>query len=107
MALKIDHTANIFAALGDPTRLKLVKRLCDDGPLSITALTEGLHVTRQGISKHLKIMEDVGLINGERQGREMIYELSQKRFEIAQKYLEEVSLRWDCALERLRALVED
>jgi DNA-binding transcriptional ArsR family regulator len=96
----------LFAALGDDTRLRLVARLCD-GPASITRLTARSKVTRQAITKHLRVMEESGLARSERHGRETIWQLEHQRIEDARRYLEAVSERWDSALLRLRKFVEE
>jgi DNA-binding transcriptional ArsR family regulator len=98
--------APVFAALGDETRLRLVSRLCEDGPLSITELTAGSRVTRQAITKHLRAMQRVGLVREARRGRESIWELETRRLAEARRYLEAISEQWDRALGRLRRLVE-
>ena len=98
----VESTAELFSALGDKTRLQLVKRLCDSGPISIRELSEGLDISRQAITKHLRVMEECGLVSSEKQGRQQIFELDQRRFEIAKAYLESVSSRWDAAIERLK-----
>ena len=59
-----------FAALGDPTRLALVTRLCDDGPASIARLAEAGTVTRQAVTKHLRVLERAGIVSATRAGRE-------------------------------------
>ncbi|MGO8969444.1 MAG: ArsR/SmtB family transcription factor [Myxococcaceae bacterium] len=100
-------SASIFAALGDETRLRLVSRLCDQGPTSITKLVSGSSVTRQGITKHLQVMERAGLVRGSRRGRERIWELEKKRLEVAKGYLDVISERWDAVLDRLRKFVEE
>jgi DNA-binding transcriptional ArsR family regulator len=100
-------SALLFAALGDKTRLRLVSRLCDAGPLSITKLTAGSNVTRQAITKHLRVMEDAGLVRSTRHGRESIWQLERRRLEDAGHYLHLISKQWDDALGRLRELVED
>jgi DNA-binding transcriptional ArsR family regulator len=100
-------SAPVFAALGDETRLGLVSRLCDQGPMSITRLASGSAMTRQAITKHLLVMERAGLVQGHRQGRESIWELENEPLEIARGYLDRISQRWDKSLERLRKLVED
>jgi DNA-binding transcriptional ArsR family regulator len=100
-------SAPIFAALGDETRLRLVSRLCDDGPMSITGLTEGSRVTRQAITKHLHVMEEAGLVRSTRHGRESIWQLDQRRLKDARHYLDLISKQWDNALARLREFVED
>lgn len=88
-------SAHLFAALGDETRLRLVSRLCDGGPMSITKLTEGSKVTRQAITKHLRMMEGSGLVRSMRHGRESVWQLDQRRLENARRYLDLISKQWD------------
>jgi len=99
--------APAFAALGDERRLRLVARLCQDGPLSITELTAGSDVTRQAITKHLRVMEQAGLVRGARRGRESVWQLEQQRLADVRRYLDLISEQWDAALGRLRRLVEE
>lgn len=100
------QSASLFAALGDQTRLRLVSRLCDGGPMSITRLTEGSKVTRQAITKHLRVMEDAGLVRNTWRGRESVWQLEMQRFKDARRHLDLISKQWDDALGRLRAFVE-
>ena len=100
------ESAVVFAALGDDTRLRLVARLSGEGPLSITKLTVGLPITRQAITKHLRVMERAGLVRGIAQGRQSVWQLERKRFEDVRRYLEMISAQWDETLGRLKALVE-
>jgi len=97
----------VFAALGDETRLRLVSRLCGQGPLSIARLTEGSDVTRQAITKHLRVLADVGLVRATRDGRESVWELQPRRLEDARRTLDLISKQWDDALGRLKAFVEE
>ncbi len=99
--------AGVFAALGDPTRLRLISRLCEAGPQSIVRLTDGTRVTRQAVTKHLHALAKAGLVRSTRDGRERIWEVQPRRLADAQRYLDEISTRWDEAIERLRAFVED
>jgi DNA-binding transcriptional ArsR family regulator len=96
----------VFAALGDAARLRLVSLLCDRGPLSITRLTVGSRVTRQAITKHLRVLEAAGLVRSRRRGRESIWQLEQRRLKEARRYLAAISSQWDDALGRLRKFVE-
>jgi DNA-binding transcriptional ArsR family regulator len=98
--------ALLFAALGDETRLLLVSRLCHRGPMSITRLAEGSMVTRQGITKHLRVMERARLVRSARQGRERVWELDQRRLSEARRYLDLISEQWAQALARLQRFVE-
>ena len=93
--------------MGDETRLRIVSRLCDRGPMSITGLTEGSKVTRQAVTKHLKVMEGSGLVGSSWRGRENVWQLNQRRVEEARRYLDIISKQWDDALLRLQAFVED
>src|SRR5689334_23666117 len=99
-------SAPVFAALGDETRLAVVRRLCTSGPLSIARLTEGSDVTRQAITKHLQVLADAGLVHGIRRGREKLWELEPRQIEVARRWLDLVSMRWDEALDRLKRTVE-
>ena len=101
------RSAPIFAALGDATRLHVVSRLSGGGPMSITQLTEGSDVTRQAVTKHLNVLADAGLVRGFRQGRERVWELRTRQLEEARRALDLISHRWDEALERLRAMLEE
>lgn len=99
-------SAPVFAALGDPTRLGLVVRLSEGGPQSIKRLTRGSNRTRQAVTKHLLVLAEAGLVRGARVGRESRWELERARLEVAYRYLDLVSRRWDEALGRLQKLVE-
>ena len=100
------ESAPLFAALGDPTRLHVLARLCQEGPLSIGRLSEGSQVSRQAVTKHLRVMANAGLVSGKRRGREHVWSLKPRRLDDARRALDVISRQWDDALERLRALVE-
>jgi DNA-binding transcriptional ArsR family regulator len=102
-----DPAADVFFALGDETRLSVVRRLGAGGPLSATALSEGARVTRQAIAKHLRVLEGARLVTHERRGREVLYALEASRLEDARAFLDAVSAGWDRAIERLRRAVEE
>jgi len=99
--------APVFAALGDETRLRLVTRLSAEGPLSIARLTAGGAITRQGVTKHLRVLAEAGLARSSQLGRERIWELEPRPLLTARECLDQVSAQWDEALGRLRRLVED
>jgi len=98
--------AQVFAALGDETRLLLILKLGAGTPLSIVQLTEGSKRTRQAITKHLRVLEDVGLVSGERSGRERLYRLEAEPLQNLKEYLDLVAAQWDDALSRLKGFVE-
>lgn len=98
--------AVVFAALGDPTRLALVARLCTGEPRSIAQLTADSHLTRQAITKHLRVLQRAGIVRSARSGRESRYALDLQPIEEVRRYLERVSAQWNDALARLKAFVE-
>jgi DNA-binding transcriptional ArsR family regulator len=99
--------APIFAALGDEIRLSLVAKLSGGEPRSITQLTEGSRVTRQAITKHLRVLEGAGLVRSAREGRESLFQLQPEPLDEVKQYLDRVSTEWDQALARLKSFVED
>ena len=99
--------AAIFAALGDPTRLAILGRLSDGGDHSISALASGGPLTRQAVTKHLKVLEGAGLVQAARAGRESRYRYRPQAVQAARAYLETVSAQWDEALGRLKRMVEE
>ena len=98
--------APVFAALGDVTRLELISRLSDGEELSITALTDGLDLTRQAITKHLQVLHHAGIVDSRRVGRESRYTIRPDPITAARDYLSQVSKQWDSAIARLRSAVE-
>lgn len=101
------NVAATFAALGDPMRLELLTRLIDRRTRSITELSDGLPITRQGVRKHLKVLEDADVVVGRRVGREHQFALKAERVFDARAYLDRVSAQWEDAAMRLKSFVED
>ena len=99
--------ADVFFALGDGTRLSVVRKLGAGGALSATALSEGAQVTRQAIVKHLQVLEGARLVTHEKRGREVLYALEPVRLDDARTFLDAISASWDRAIARLQRLVED
>jgi len=98
--------APIFAALGDETRLALVATLSRGEPSSITKLTEGTRLTRQAVTKHLRVLQRARIVRSVRAGREKLFELDPARIKQVGEYADTVSKQWDQALARLKAFVE-
>ena len=82
-------------------------RLGNGLPHSITQLTEGSRLTRQAITKHLQVLGAAGLVESERRGREHIWNFKAEELNEARDFLNDVSSKWDQALGRLKAFVED
>lgn len=96
----------VFAALGDPTRLRLIAALCAGSALSITQLAAGTTISRQAVTRHLEVLAEAGLVHGTRHGRERLWELEPSRIEEARRALDTIAAQWDQALTRLKSLVE-
>ena len=99
--------ARVFAALGDRTRLRLLARLSDGRSRSIAALSQDSELTRQAVTKHLRVLEDAGLVSSLRAGRESRFQYRPEPLAEARGWLDRLSAQWDDALGRLRDLVED
>jgi DNA-binding transcriptional ArsR family regulator len=106
VAAAASSPAPVFAALGDRTRLSILSRLSDGQRRSIITLSADTHLTRQAVSKHLRVLERVGLVSSIRAGRENQFTYSPKAIVDARSYLDAVSAQWGDALSRLQLLVE-
>ncbi|MDL2400189.1 ArsR/SmtB family transcription factor [Rhizobium mayense] len=107
-AVNLSGAAPIFSALGDPVRLAIVARLCKDGPLPTIELKQCADgVSRQGVTKHLQVLEEVGLVESDRTGRDRQWRLQAQQLVAVRDYLGWISAQWDQRLELLRAFVED
>ena len=98
--------AAVFAALGDETRLSLLARLCDGKHYSIAELTQGTRLTRQAVTKHLRVLQRVHIVYQARAGRESLFTFNPQPVIEMKEYLELVSKQWDSALARLKTFVE-
>jgi DNA-binding transcriptional ArsR family regulator len=107
VAARRQPRAPVFAALGDETRLSLVAKLCGGQPYSISQLTKGSRLTRQAITKHLRVLENAGFVHNVHAGRESRFKFDPKPVEEIREYLDLVSEQWDQALSRLKSFVED
>lgn len=104
-ALKLH--ASVFAALGDATRLSVLGKLLSGEPQSIARLTLGTNLSRQAVTKHLRVLANAGVVRSVRAGRESLFELEPQPIAEVRDYLDQVSRQWDNALARLKAHLED
>jgi DNA-binding transcriptional ArsR family regulator len=103
----LKERASVFAALGDVTRLSVLTKLMNGEAQSISRLTAGTRLSRQAVTKHLRVLEEVGVVRGVRAGREALFKLEPKPIDEARKYLESVAKQWDDALGRLKSFVDE
>ena len=105
MASAARDKAAIFAALGDPTRLALVETLSDGHGRSISELASGAGMSRQAVTKHLKVLEKAGLVANDRIGRESRFAFDPSKLNDLANYLQSVSRHWDEAISRLKTFL--
>jgi DNA-binding transcriptional ArsR family regulator len=103
----LQKAAPIFSALGDETRLRLVAVLCAGGAMSIAQLTAGTEITRQGVTKHLQILAEAGLVHDVKVGRERLWKFDPTQIDEARRSLEVIAQQWDHALNKLKMALED
>lgn len=101
-----ESLAPTFAALGDPTRLKLLAVLCEGGAYSISQLTETTDISRQGVTKHLNVLAEAGVVTDLKAGRERLWQLELQKLDEARLALEAVGREWEQALGRLKSFIE-
>ena len=102
----MEGRAAVFAALGDETRLALLGKLSGGQRQSISQLACGSSLTRQAITKHLRVLEGAGVVQSARVGRESLFEFKPEPLRDVRAYLDRVSGQWDQALARLKSFVE-
>jgi len=107
MAMQATARADLFGSLADPMRRNLLVNLAENSPKTATQLAEEFPITRQGILKHLNILEDAGLVAVHQIGREKRYALTPEPLNELERWLKLLNAKWDERLLRLKNLVED
>jgi len=98
--------ADVFAALGDPNRQRLLELLAAGGRASATTLAAPIAVTRQAVDKHLRVLERAGLVSSARAGRQVMYAVRGEEFERSAAWLRDVAASWDRRLAAIKAAAE-
>lgn len=101
-----DPPDELFAALADATRRRILRAVAEQGPLTATALTAEVPVSRQAVAKHLAVLRDAGLVTAERAGRETRFTASTAPLDDLAAWAESAGRRWDARLTRLRRRFE-
>jgi DNA-binding transcriptional ArsR family regulator len=96
----------VWTAVGDPNRRRLLDLLLDAGESTPTKLATHLPLTRQAVSKHLAVLERAGLVNSTPQGRQTTYRIRADALDLATRSIAEVAARWDRRLRRIKAIAE-
>ncbi len=97
---------DLWSAIGDPTRRRMLDLLLTSGPGTATSLSGGLPVTRQAVSKHLAVLDRVGLVHVTSAGRERIYQVDEAQLAKAVAQLSSVGSAWDARLHRIKQIAE-
>ncbi|MFJ6566346.1 ArsR/SmtB family transcription factor [Streptomyces sp. NPDC091292] len=97
---------DLWSAVGDPTRRRMLDLLLADGHGTATSLSEHLPVTRQAIAKHLGVLDRVGLVYATPAGRERRYRVDEAQLARAVAQLSSVGAAWDARLQRIKRIAE-
>ena len=99
--------AEIYKALGDPTRLEIIKRLAGRSPYTIGELSENLGVSRQGARKQIQVLVAANVVQLTPQGRETQVNLDTATLQLAKEFISKLEGQWDQRLEALEHFAED
>jgi ArsR family transcriptional regulator, cadmium/lead-responsive transcriptional repressor len=97
---------DLWSAVGDPTRRRMLDQLLLDGAGTATSLSEHLPVTRQAVSKHLDMLDRAGLVHATAIGREKRYQVDDAQLSRAVAQLSSVGATWDARLRRIKKIAE-
>jgi DNA-binding transcriptional ArsR family regulator len=106
MTASSDESDRLWAALGDPMRIRLLDLLLEHGEATASTLARALPITRQGVSKHLAVLERDGLVTARRSGRELLYAVREERLDQARAALARIAARWDTRLAAIKKMAE-
>jgi DNA-binding transcriptional ArsR family regulator len=107
MTTRSDEDDGLWAALGDPMRIRLLDLLLERGEATASTLAGALPITRQGVSKHLTVLEREGLVSAHRSGREVRYAVREERLGQARAALARIAARWDTRLTAIKKMAEE
>ena len=106
MTARSDEADRLWAALGDPMRIRLLDLLLERGEATASTLAGAVSITRQGVAKHLTVLERDGLVTAHRSGREVRYAVREERLDQARAALARTATRWDTRLTAIKKLAE-
>jgi DNA-binding transcriptional ArsR family regulator len=106
MTTRSDDADRLWAALGDPMRIRLLDLLLERGEATASTLADALPITRQGVSKHLAVLERDGFVTAHRSGREVRYVVREERLDQARAAIARTAARWDARLTAIKKMAE-
>jgi DNA-binding transcriptional ArsR family regulator len=98
---------SVFAALADPTRRSLLLNLAENRPKTASELAREYPISRQGLIKHLNILDEAGFVSVFEEGRKKRYALSLQPLTELEQFIQELNAKWDQRLLRLKAMFEE
>jgi DNA-binding transcriptional ArsR family regulator len=104
--MRTEPDDDLWAAIADPSRRRVLDLLVQRGEASASALAGQVPFSRQAVSKHLVVLEEAGLVGHRKQGREVLYRVDAGRLDQASRAMAEVAQRWDRRLEIIKRLAE-
>ena len=97
---------DLWSAVGDPTRRRLLDQLLGDGDGTATGLSQHVPVTRQAVAKRLDVLDRAGLVHATPVGREKRYQVDEAQLARAVAQLASVGATWDARLRRIKRIAE-
>lgn len=97
---------DLWSAVADPTRRRMLDVLLDRGEATATVLAGELPVTRQAVAKQLAVLDRAGLVEGRRRGREVRYAIRPQRLDVATRSMAQVAAEWDARLSAIKRIAE-
>jgi DNA-binding transcriptional ArsR family regulator len=104
--VKPDPDDELWSAIGDPSRRRVLDLLVRGGEASASWLAGQVPFSRQAVSKHLAVLEEAGLISRRKQGREVLYQVDAARLDQATRAMAEIASQWDRRLDTIKRLAE-
>jgi ArsR family transcriptional regulator, cadmium/lead-responsive transcriptional repressor len=104
--MRTEPDDRLWSAIADPSRRRVLDLLVQGGEASASSLADQVPFSRQAVSKHLVVLEEVGLISRRKQGREVLYRVEAARLDQATRALAELANRWDRRLDAIKSLAE-
>lgn len=101
------EVSRVFQALGDPVRLEMLSRLSQQQPATISVVSQGLGISRQGARKHLQVLADAGVVAFEPKGRDVHVRIEGATLDAARAFIAKLELQWDDRLAALKQFVEE
>ena len=106
MTAVVEEVDELWSAIGDPTRRRVLDVILDRGEATATVVAGELPVTRQAVAKHIAVLGRAGLVEARREGREVRYAVRPQRLDAAARSMASVAAQWDTRLVAIKRIAE-